>query len=274
MQLFSNLLFVGECLLDEERAKAFQTSIQQTVKKGDVVLDAGTGTGILSLFAAQAGAKKVYSIESSAELADIAKKNVAINNFTEIVDVVIGDVRNFKLQGNPVDVLIMEMLDTGLVSEHQTEGILALKQNEVISSKTKLIPNRIHSTLRLVNYDFNFYGFQMPFIIQARNSGATRRIKEFHSQRESYDEIDFSDIKSNSIERTIQFEVEKEGSVNAVLMETETFFGTESLWGTTDMNMPVIIPLQERMVKNKELIEVRIKYQMSVGFGDLLVEFL
>jgi type I protein arginine methyltransferase len=42
------------------------------------VLDIGTGTGILSLFAAQCGAKKVYAVDN-ADIAyfaiDIAKKN-------------------------------------------------------------------------------------------------------------------------------------------------------------------------------------------------------
>jgi len=49
-----------------------------------VVLDVGAGSGILSLFAAKAGAKKVYAIEASS-VADAAQKLVEKNGFSHIV---------------------------------------------------------------------------------------------------------------------------------------------------------------------------------------------
>ena len=44
-----------------------------------VVLDVGCGTGILSMFAAKAGAAKVYGIEMS-NIVEHAKKIVSSNN--------------------------------------------------------------------------------------------------------------------------------------------------------------------------------------------------
>ncbi len=54
---------------------------------GKIVMDVGCGSGILSLFAAQAGAKKVYACEASGA-AEIARKLVKANGFENVVEVI------------------------------------------------------------------------------------------------------------------------------------------------------------------------------------------
>jgi predicted RNA methylase len=41
----------------------WKEAIENIVSPGDVVIDAGSGTGILGVFAALSGAKKVYCVE-------------------------------------------------------------------------------------------------------------------------------------------------------------------------------------------------------------------
>src|SRR6267378_4031682 len=67
-------------LLDKIRCDAYREAIQRTVKPGEVVLDLGAGTGLLSFFALQAGARHVYAIEMSA-IADAAAELIAANGF-------------------------------------------------------------------------------------------------------------------------------------------------------------------------------------------------
>lgn len=49
-----------------------------------VVLDVGCGTGILSLFAAQAGAKRVFAVDAS-DIAEKAKQIVKTNGLDHII---------------------------------------------------------------------------------------------------------------------------------------------------------------------------------------------
>lgn len=54
-----------EMLMDTARTLAFEAAIEEVIIPEDVVIDVGSGTGILSLFAARKKAKIVYSIERS-----------------------------------------------------------------------------------------------------------------------------------------------------------------------------------------------------------------
>lgn len=55
-------------LNDQLRMEAYSTAISEVIKPGMVVLDLGTGTGILALWALQSGAARVYGIDVSAEV--------------------------------------------------------------------------------------------------------------------------------------------------------------------------------------------------------------
>ena len=50
-------------------------------------MDVGCGSGILSLFAAQAGAHKVYAVEAS-NMAKNAKKLIEANGFSSVIEVI------------------------------------------------------------------------------------------------------------------------------------------------------------------------------------------
>ncbi|MFA6797581.1 MAG: 50S ribosomal protein L11 methyltransferase, partial [Candidatus Paceibacterota bacterium] len=88
---------VFNCLIDEKRTISFSSAIKKTVKKGDVVVDMGTGTGILAMFAADAGAKKVYAIEIDKRNIKTLRSNFLLNGYNNIIEIIEGDVRKVKI---------------------------------------------------------------------------------------------------------------------------------------------------------------------------------
>lgn len=77
--------------------------------KDKTIMDVGCGTGILSLLAAKAGAKKVYAIDAS-NIVDKARENVANNDLSGTIEVIRGKVEEIKLEGVTVDVIISEWM--------------------------------------------------------------------------------------------------------------------------------------------------------------------
>lgn len=75
-------------LEDHPRTDAYRKAILENKSyfKDKIVMDVGCGTGILSIFCAQAGAKKVYAVEAS-KLANLAKEIIKENKFEEIIEV-------------------------------------------------------------------------------------------------------------------------------------------------------------------------------------------
>lgn len=66
--------------------------LPESLKSGDFVLDAGTGTGILSIAAAKLGARSVYAFDNDPWAYQNAVVNVRTNNVSQAVTVGLGDI--------------------------------------------------------------------------------------------------------------------------------------------------------------------------------------
>lgn len=66
-----------------------------TVKKGNIVLDFGSGTGIIPiLIAAKTQAKHITGVEIQPYLADMASRSVILNNISDKVTIINKDLKN------------------------------------------------------------------------------------------------------------------------------------------------------------------------------------
>lgn len=138
-------------LADQIRNDAFQQAIQNQVKAGDHVLDIGTGSGLLAMMAAKAGAKQVMACEMIPELAEVATKVIKDNRLSNKITVVnqkstqlsVGSALN-----QPANVLISEILDAGLLGEGVLPTFRHAKAN-LLTDDAILIPQgaQVHACL-------------------------------------------------------------------------------------------------------------------------------
>jgi len=70
---------------DHPRNKAYEDALRRAIFPGCTVLEIGTGTGLLAMMAARAGAAKVITCEADPAIATAARENVAINGFADRV---------------------------------------------------------------------------------------------------------------------------------------------------------------------------------------------
>ena len=112
---------------DEVRNKAYSDALKLAVGDGDVVLDIGTGSGLLSLMAAASGAAKVITCETSRTIAETAKEIIDINGYSEKISVLNKKSTDLMVGVDlpqRADLIISEVLSSEFVGEGVRTTIL------------------------------------------------------------------------------------------------------------------------------------------------------
>ncbi|GMN44765.1 hypothetical protein TIFTF001_013969 [Ficus carica] len=89
------------------------------------VLDVGTGSGILAIWSAQAGARKVYAVEAT-KMAEHARALVKANNLQDVVEVIEGSIEDITLP-EKVDVIISEWMGYFLLRESMFDSVICAR---------------------------------------------------------------------------------------------------------------------------------------------------
>ncbi|XP_022725924.1 probable protein arginine N-methyltransferase 6 isoform X2 [Durio zibethinus] len=138
-----------------------------------VVMDVGCGTGILSIFCAQAGAKRVYAVDAS-DIAVQASEVVKANNLDEKVIVLHGRVEDVEIE-EEVDVIISEWMGYMLLYESMLGSVITardrwLKRGGLIlpSNATLYMAPITHPDRYRDSIEFwrNVYGIDMSAMLQ------------------------------------------------------------------------------------------------------------
>jgi protein arginine N-methyltransferase 1 len=95
-------------LNDQARVAAFKAAIAGVVRAGDVVFDVRCGSGLLGLFACQAGARRVYVLNDNG-MAGVAVEIARDNGFAGRVEAVEGQPQRLRLP-EQVDVIVADLM--------------------------------------------------------------------------------------------------------------------------------------------------------------------
>lgn len=108
-----DILDHGWMIRDRARTDAYAEAIRRVVAPGDVVLDLGAGTGLFSMLACQAGARRVFAVETSAYI-EVARELARVNGFDDRIECI---------QGDSTEVVLDERADVAIFDIH---GVLPL----------------------------------------------------------------------------------------------------------------------------------------------------
>ncbi len=125
---------------DGTRISSFVAGIDEVVTAGDVVVDIGTGTGVLAIAAARAGAKHLYAIEAS----DIGRSAEAIfeaNGVADRITLVRGWSTRTTLPDR-ADVLVSEIIGNDPLAEGVVQAIMDARKR-LLKPEARLVPGKV-----------------------------------------------------------------------------------------------------------------------------------
>ncbi len=139
---YSHSYIHEEMLKDRERTLAYKRAIERNSEdfKGKIVMDIGAGTGILSIFAARAGAAHVYAIEN-AEIAHYAREIIRKNGLADKITVIKGKMEEIELPVKKVDIIISEWMGYFLLYESMLDTVLWAR-DKYLNEGGKMLPDR------------------------------------------------------------------------------------------------------------------------------------
>lgn len=227
-QFYGYLAQQQNMMQDYVRTATYQRAIlaNQSDFKDKVVLDVGAGSGILSFFAAQAGARKVYAVEASS-MARNAQLLVQANNLSHVIEVIAGKIEDIDLP-EPIDIIISEPMGYMLINERMLETYLHAKKWFRSPENPLMFPSRgdLHvapftdaqlyleqSSKANFWYTKDFHGLDL----RALHSAAT----DEYFKQPVVDTFDVRILMAKSIRHIINFQLSKESDLHCITIPLE-----------------------------------------------------
>jgi type I protein arginine methyltransferase len=159
-------------LKDQVRTDAYRDFIYNNkhLFHDKVVLDVGCGSGILSMFCARAGARKVFAVDNSS-IINKAREIIHANKLDDRIVCLHGKIEDVKLPDEEVDIIVSEWMGYCLLYEGMLDSVIWAREKYLKKNTGILVPS--HCTIRLapvtdpeyiaetVDFWRDVYGFNM-----------------------------------------------------------------------------------------------------------------
>ena len=149
-------IYYQDMLSDERRMARYRMAIEAVVQPGDVVVDLGTGLGVLAIMAARAGAEHVYAVDIRPQVIPIAERVVAANGLSERITLIRSDAMDVELP-EQVDVIVNELIGDFGTDENIHECVRSVA-DRYLKEGGRVVPNRLSTHIVGVTYDGELRG--------------------------------------------------------------------------------------------------------------------
>ncbi len=293
---------------DRPRTNAFAAAIREVVQPGYIVLDVGTGTGILAMLAAKAGARHVHAVDLT-DIADAAIDLVNANGLSDQVEVFRGQASELQLD-QKVDLIISEWLGNAAYTEGMLPAVLAARDHNLaptghmLPAGVRLLiapldePILYHSEgpgfWRAPIHGLDFSSLQELELSQGRSIQIRIERAAVLAPGQAFLELDLKTAAAEDawFEGQLRFDSVRDGVLNGfclwfeadlspnVMLDTGPF-SPETHWAQTYMSFP------SRPVRAGERFEVRVEFSydpdpvalhrdvdLRLGIGDDAISYL
>lgn len=307
---YSSFYIHEEMIKDKVRTGTYQKAIldNKEVFKDKIVLDIGCGTGILSIFAVQAGAKHVYGIEF-ADIADFAKDILVKNKLEDKITIIKSKVEEAVLPVDKVDIIISEWMGYLLLYEAMLDTVLYardkwLKKDGLMFPDRAMIfmaglEDRYYKERKVDSWE-DVYGFNMSVVKKSAVSEPlidtcskdyiitdTAKILDISLYTVKKEDLDFvSGYKLNVFKTdyfsclTTWFDVVFERVPHPITLHTGPF-GPYTHWKQVELYLEKNIKVNKGEVvkgniailkdqKNPRYLNIKVSYHFEGGKGDFV----
>lgn len=226
------------CLYDTKRTMAFKRAIKVAVRPGDVVVDAGSGTGIF-----------------------------AANGYGDRIEVIHGDATTLTLPER-ADVIVCEMIATALIEELQVPVMNNMLR--FVNADYRVVLEKYECHAELVRQKNLYHGKRFDIIRYEYPEKPSLRAKIL-SNRVTYKRVYFAKRTADqTVSAHLGFLIEQDGVINGLrLSATTKFHGGEEFQSSFSYSYPIVLPIDEVAVKTGDTVVVDLSYQLCGGLGGL-----
>ncbi|KAL6437939.1 hypothetical protein ACFW04_004325 [Cataglyphis niger] len=240
---YSHFAIHHEMLTDKVRTESYRDALLTNSNRfhNCIMLDVGCGTGILSMFAAKSGCRKVISVDQS-DVIYHAMDIVRENNLGDIITLKKGRLEDINIGIDKVDAIISEWMGYFLLFEGMLDTVIYAREH-YLTPDGVILPNRCTISIvgsgdtkryiDLVDYWSNVYGFKMSCMkaevvrepsIEICNVDnlitSTTEIQAFDLYKVTTDCVNFSSPFTLNVKKT--------GSLTAIIGYFDIFFDLEN----------------------------------------------
>jgi type I protein arginine methyltransferase len=219
----------GEMIADQIRTRAYMAALRTVMRPGAIVMDIGTGPGMMAILACQLGASRVFAIESS-EVVEIARETAVENHCAEKIEFYEGFSTEVTL---PVraDVIVSDLRGVLPLFEHHIPSIADARRRflapggSLIARMDRIWAAVVEAPLvygKIIDrWDQNVLG-------QSLQIARRKVLNEFRKARLTPDQLlteprlwatlDYTSIENPDVKGTLQWTAERNGTAHGFLV--------------------------------------------------------